>query len=280
MQWLLFWRRKWINNVSSYWNIPFRNYECGISDLEVKDLEGLEIHLVSCKVYQCDQCQLKFKSILDIKEYIVEKKYSGGYEYVLDIYNRLSSKILIGNEFGNCEYWEAADNIDLEMELSIGYWEGTTKRKFLNYILIGSNEVYKLKNEFKSLVCMGDLFSWVRILKGLHFENLYVGKGQADRPMEHLMQTLGDDGKYKKCQKIQETWKFGHGIIILKSFHHSTSFEASTREAILIDFFGGRQAYKHKTRIILREGGGLEQRKAYQHGFAYRNQVYAWLDAA
>ena len=52
------------------------------------------------------------------------------------------------------------------------------------------------------------------------------------------MQTLGDDGKYKKCQKIKETWKSGHGIIILKSFHHSTSFEASTREAILIDFFG------------------------------------------
>ena len=124
------------------------------------------------------------------------------------------------------------------MELSIGYWEGTTKRKFFNYILIGSNEVYKLKNEFKGLVCKGDLFSWVRILNGMHAENLYVGKGQADRPMEHLMQTLGDDGKYKKCQKIKETWKSGHGIIILKSFHHSTSFEASTREAILIDFFG------------------------------------------
>ena len=67
------------------------------------------------------------------------------------------------------------------MELSIGYWEGTTTRKYFNYILIGSNEVYKLKNEFKGLVCKGDLFSWVRILNGMHAENLYVGKGQADR---------------------------------------------------------------------------------------------------
>ena len=177
---------------------------------------------------------------LDNKQYFIHASIFAwlvaGTRY-LDICNRLSSKILIGDEYGNCEYWEAADNIDLEMELSIGYWEGTTKRKYFNYILIGSNEVYKLKNEFKGLVSKGDLLSWVRSLKGMRAENIYVGKGQADRPMEHLMQTLGDDEKYEKCQKIKETWKSGHGIIILKSFHHSTSFEASTREALLIDFF-------------------------------------------
>ena len=50
----------------------------------------------------------------------------------MDICNRLSSKILIGNEYGNYEYWEAADNIDLEMKLSIGYWEGATKRMGVN----------------------------------------------------------------------------------------------------------------------------------------------------
>ena len=56
-------------------------YECGFCDFEATNLENLEIHLVTCGIYQCDNCKTKFKSIRDIKGHI-EKQYSRGYEYV------------------------------------------------------------------------------------------------------------------------------------------------------------------------------------------------------
>ena len=56
-------------------------YECGLCDFEATNLENLEIHLVTCEIYQCDNCKTKFKSIKDIKEHI-EEKYSRRYEYV------------------------------------------------------------------------------------------------------------------------------------------------------------------------------------------------------
>ena len=47
-----------------------------------------------------------------------------------------------------------------------------------------------------------------------------------------------DGGKLKKAEKIREIWKQFQVVIIHQLFNHSTSFEASTREAILIDFIG------------------------------------------
>ena len=111
---------------------------------------------------------------------------------------------------------------------------------------------------------MGENLKWNACRKSICWE----GSGR----QEHLMQTLGDDGKYKKCQKIKETWKSGHGIIILKSFHHSTSFEASTREAILIDFFGVDKLTNIRRRTHYKKVGELEQGKIW---CAYRNQIYA-----
>ena len=47
-------------------------YECGqLCDF---DAINLEIHLVTCEIYQCDNCKIKFKSIRDIKEHIEEKQ--------------------------------------------------------------------------------------------------------------------------------------------------------------------------------------------------------------
>ena len=45
-------------------------YECGLCDVETKDLENLEIHLVSCAMYNCVGCYIKFKSIKDVKEHM------------------------------------------------------------------------------------------------------------------------------------------------------------------------------------------------------------------
>ena len=95
----------------------------------------------------------------------------------VDICEGLSSRILTGTEYCNEEYWEATENIDLEMEQQVGYWEGVTKRKFYNYILIGSKEAYRLKNQFKYLMCKGDISILVRSLKEMRAEDMW-GRGR------------------------------------------------------------------------------------------------------
>ena len=57
-------------------------YECGLCDVETKDLENLEIHLVSCEVYKCAGCSIKFNSIKDVKEHNIEKGYADGWHFV------------------------------------------------------------------------------------------------------------------------------------------------------------------------------------------------------
>ena len=44
-------------------------YDCGLCDFEAMSLENLELHLVSFEVYQCNNCEKKFKSIRDVKDH-------------------------------------------------------------------------------------------------------------------------------------------------------------------------------------------------------------------
>ena len=36
---------------------------------------------------------------------------------------------------------------------------------------------------------------------------------------------------------IKEVWELGNGIVICKGFHHFTLYKASTKEAIINEFF-------------------------------------------
>ena len=44
--------------------------------------------------------------------------------------------------------------------------------------------------------------------------------------------------KNEKNFELNKIWDAGHGVIVYKCFQNSTSYEAATREAIMIDLFG------------------------------------------
>ena len=66
----------------------------------------------------------------------------------------------------------------------------------------------------------------------------YLGKGQADRAIQHLYEALDKELKNGKVERIRRIWNIGEGVVVYQFYQNSTSFEASTREAILIDFVG------------------------------------------
>ena len=43
-----------------------------ICSFEAGNLDNLEIHLRTCEIYQCDECEQRFKSISKIKEHVTE----------------------------------------------------------------------------------------------------------------------------------------------------------------------------------------------------------------
>ena len=46
---------------------------CGMCMLEVKNEETLETHIVTCEIYQCNECRTKFTTVSDIKKSIKDK---------------------------------------------------------------------------------------------------------------------------------------------------------------------------------------------------------------
>ena len=52
------------------------NIECGLCDYKVKDLECLEIHLTTCEIYECANCEKGFRRISEIKKHILEEDNS------------------------------------------------------------------------------------------------------------------------------------------------------------------------------------------------------------
>ena len=66
----------------------------------------------------------------------------------------------------------------------------------------------------------------------------YFGKGQADRPNVHMQEALDENNCDEKHKNFRKIWGKGGGVLILKFFYNASSYVASTREAILIDFVG------------------------------------------
>ena len=48
-------------------------YECGLCEYKAKDLEALEMHLVTCETYTCHNCEIIFKNLPDVKTHVIEK---------------------------------------------------------------------------------------------------------------------------------------------------------------------------------------------------------------
>ena len=48
--------------------------ECGICNYEADNLENLTIHLATCEIYKCEDCELKVKTLNEVKNH-VEKEH-------------------------------------------------------------------------------------------------------------------------------------------------------------------------------------------------------------
>jgi hypothetical protein len=166
-------------------------------------------------------------------------------------------------------YWEVSRNIDIELEATIAMWKGMSARKCYNYILLRSSDYLKLIYKIRQNDELGMEMSELEQIEALVEACFYVGKGQGDRPLKHLAEALKSEEKNEKVNKIREIWEAGEGVIIYKFFQNSSSFEASTREAIIIDFMG-----KHKLTNV-RHGtyygciDSWELPKLYNMGFYY-----------
>ena len=45
-------------------------FDCGFCDVEAKTCEDLKIHLLTCEIYKCENCDKKFGSLPDVKEHV------------------------------------------------------------------------------------------------------------------------------------------------------------------------------------------------------------------
>ena len=78
-------------------------------------------------------------------------------------------------------FWEVSGNMEVELEATIRLWNGQTKKKFYNYLLIKSKEYNIFKESM--LKQAGPITELNKITEFLE-ACLYVGKGQGDRPIQ------------------------------------------------------------------------------------------------
>ena len=133
------------------------------------------------------------------------------------------------NKFKHDLWGEVAWNSEIELTETIYYKCGGTKRKFFNYMLMDG----KIFNYFRR-VFDGNINDEVitLFLSGC----FYIGKGQADRPSAHFEEARDNKNANEKVAEIRRIWEQNDGVFVLKFFGNATSYEAYTREAILIEF--------------------------------------------
>ena len=153
-------------------------------------------------------------------------RFLGAYEHFLE--NDLSEVKLIDDE----HFWYAGKILNIELVETINIKYQYVARKYFNYMLFDSSKFYKFTQLFQT----ERKYIKETDLKDFYSECFYVGKGQGDRPYVHLHEALDNDIQNNKVDTIRKIWDSKSGIVVLKFFHGSSSFVASTKEAILIDF--------------------------------------------
>ena len=51
------------------------NFECGLCGFEALDLEKFKLHLFTCEIFVCKSCEGRCKTILYIKEHLLDGKH-------------------------------------------------------------------------------------------------------------------------------------------------------------------------------------------------------------
>ena len=57
-------------------------FECGLCNYDAKDLETLNIHILKCQIYVCDDCCFRTVHIHDIKEHL-ENLHTSIYDTII-----------------------------------------------------------------------------------------------------------------------------------------------------------------------------------------------------
>ena len=124
------------------------------------------------------------------------------------------------------------------METDLRFWTGVTKSFFYNYILFDGGKLKLVLVWFKDAERRGIKLTDIECVSAIVSCIFYVGKGRADRALQDLKEAHDSTNKNKKVDII---------IIFLEQFfNYSTFYEASTREAILIDFIGKENLSKER----------------------------------
>ena len=64
-------------------------FECGLCDFKAESLESLDLHLITCESYECNECNIRVHQISDIREHIKEKHES---EYINITHGKIDRK--------------------------------------------------------------------------------------------------------------------------------------------------------------------------------------------
>ena len=65
----------------NYWTVGIHEgkehdkFTCGLCDYKAKDMDSLELHLTTCEIYSCKECDFYSRQIADIKNH--EKENTG-----------------------------------------------------------------------------------------------------------------------------------------------------------------------------------------------------------
>ena len=71
-------------------------FDCGLCSVETKTCEDLKIHLITCEIYKCENCDKKFGTLPDVKDH-VKKEHLFVIDYVRIIHlkqNRTENDVI------------------------------------------------------------------------------------------------------------------------------------------------------------------------------------------
>ncbi|RWS16739.1 hypothetical protein B4U79_03483 [Dinothrombium tinctorium] len=130
---------------------------------------------------------------------------------------------------------------DLEMQLLKMYEIRNTAKNCFNYLLLDPRIIKgSLDNQVRF-----DAQKFKKFVEGI----FYIGKGQKNRPFEHLYEArryygykqfknLKNCKTSQKTERILEIWSQGSGVVPLSFFQNASKEEALTRERLMISSIG------------------------------------------
>ena len=59
-----------MEHTNLHWKGSNKSIECGLCYFQTQDLETLNLHLKTCEIYECNECEIVSKEISGIKKHL------------------------------------------------------------------------------------------------------------------------------------------------------------------------------------------------------------------